>query len=84
MSDISHRTVRMTGRDVRQRHRAATPLTWLTASVAALAALGSLLALGAGTAEWAVLAVLAAVVLVVGLVLATWRAHASMHGEATS
>ena len=29
MSDISHRTVRMTGRDMRQRHRTATPLELL-------------------------------------------------------
>lgn len=78
------RRLRSDASTFRTAHRAATPLTWLTGSVAALAALGSLLALGAGTAEWAVLAVLAAVVLVVGLVLATWRAHASMDGEATS
>ncbi|MEV7527854.1 hypothetical protein [Agrococcus sediminis] len=60
-------------------HRAATPLTWLATSVAAVAALGSLVAgLQAGVEEWAVLAVLAAIVLVVGLALATWRAHASL------
>ena len=63
----------------RTAHRAATPLTWLTCSVAAVAALGALAAgFAGGAAEWAVLAVLAVVILVVGLVLATWRAHASL------
>lgn len=62
----------------RRAHRAATPLTWLTCSIAALAAIGSLLAAGAGgSREWAVLAALSAVVLILGLALATWRAHAS-------
>ncbi len=67
----------------RRAHRAATPLTWLACSIAAAAALGSLIAAGAGGfEEWAILAVLSAIVLVVGLALATWRAHASMQGEA--
>lgn len=60
-------------------HRAATPLTWLAAALAALAALGALVAgLQEGVEEWAVLAVLSAVVLVIGLTLATWRAHAAL------
>lgn len=62
----------------RTAHRAATPLAWLTGSVAAVAALGSLAARAVGTAEWGVLVVLAAIILVVGLALATWRAHASL------
>ncbi|GAA1426319.1 hypothetical protein [Agrococcus citreus] len=63
----------------RAAHRAATPLAWLAGSVAAVAALGSLAArAAAGAEEWAILAVLAAIILVVGLVLATWRAHASL------
>ena len=67
----------------RTAHRAATPLTWLSCSIAAAAAIGSLIAAtAAGIEEWAILVVLSAVVLVVGLALATWRAHASMHGEA--
>ncbi|MGM1028554.1 MAG: hypothetical protein ACQEWM_01640 [Actinomycetota bacterium] len=69
----------------RTAHRAATPLTWLTCSVAAVAALGALAAgIAGGVAEWAILAVLAAVILVVGLILATWRAHASGPGEAAA
>ena len=60
----------------RATHRAATPLTWLAASVAAVAAIGALIA------EWAVLAVLSAVVLVVGLTLATWRAHTALGDDA--
>lgn len=66
----------------RSAHRAATPLTWLAGSVAAVAAIGALVAaFAAGVEEWAVLAVLAAIVLVVGLVLATWRAHASLAAD---
>jgi hypothetical protein len=63
----------------RATHRAATPLTWLATSVAAVAAVGALIAgLQQGLAEWAVLAVLSAIVLVVGLTLATWRAHTAL------
>ncbi len=73
------RRLRTDARAYRASHRAATPLTWLTASVAAVAALGALAAGGAaGVEEWAILAVLAAVVLVVGLALATWRAHSAL------
>lgn len=64
-------------------HRAATPLTWLAAVVAAVAAGGSFVAGSqAGTKEWATLVVLSAVVLVVGLTLATWRAHTALGDDA--
>jgi hypothetical protein len=77
------RQLRADAATFRTAHRAATPLTWLVCSISAIAALGALVAGAAGgVREWAVLAVLAAVVLVVGLALATWRAHASMRGEA--
>jgi hypothetical protein len=77
------RRLRADAATYRTAHRAATPLTWLSCSIAAAAAFGSLIAAGAAAfEEWAILFVLAAVVLVVGLALATWRAHASMHGEA--
>ena len=67
----------------RATHRAATTLTWLAASVAAVAAIGALIAGSqAGIEEWAVLAVLSAVVLVVGLTLATWRAHTALGDDA--
>lgn len=62
----------------RTAHRAATPILWLAGSIAAIAALGALVAsLSAAVPEWGVLMVLAAVVLVLGVVLGTWRAHAS-------
>ncbi|WP_405217177.1 hypothetical protein [Agrococcus sp. Ld7] len=64
-------------------HRAATPLTWLAAAIAAVAAVGALAAgLGTGIGEWAVLAVLSAIVLVIGLTLATWRAHTALGDDA--
>lgn len=64
-------------------HRAATPLTWLAAVVAAVAALGAFVAgTMAAVDESAVLLVLAAVVLVVGLSLATWRAHTALGDDA--
>ncbi|WP_206446230.1 hypothetical protein [Agrococcus sp. KRD186] len=64
-------------------HRAATPLTWLTAAVAAVAAAGALVAGAQGsTDESAVLLALAAIVLVVGLTLATWRAHTALGDDA--
>ena len=64
-------------------HRAATPLTWLSCSIAAAAALGSLIAAGAAASEeWAILVILAVVVLVVGLALATWRAHSALADDA--
>lgn len=73
------RRLRADAATYRAAHRAATPLTWLTGAIAAIAGLGSLAArAAAGIEEWAVLAVLAAVVLVVGLTLATWRAHAAL------
>jgi|GEM_PF-2711451 len=77
------RRLRADASTYRRTHRAATPLTWLTASVAAIAALGALAAgAAAGIEEWAILAVLAAVVLVVGLALATWRAHSALADDA--
>ncbi|SFR98271.1 hypothetical protein SAMN04487783_0205 [Agrococcus baldri] len=64
-------------------HRAATPLTWLTAAVAAVAAGGALVAGAQGSAdESAVLLVLAAIVLLIGLTLATWRAHTALGDDA--
>lgn len=64
-------------------HRAATPLTWLTTALAAVSAVGGLIAgLEAGIREWAIFAVLSAVVLVVGLTLATWRAHTALGDDA--
>lgn len=67
----------------RATHRAATPLTWLAAAVSAVAAVGALIAGSqAGIEEWAVLAVLSAIVLVVGLTLATWRAHTALGDDA--
>ncbi|SDS43556.1 hypothetical protein [Agrococcus carbonis] len=64
-------------------HRAATPLTWLTAAVSATAAVGSLVAVAqAATDVAAVLAVLSAIVLAVGLTLASWRARTALGDDA--
>ena len=77
------RRLRATPAIYRATHRAATPLTWLAAAIAAVAAGGALAAgQAAGIEEWAVLAVLSAVVLVVGLTLATWRAHTALGDDA--
>lgn len=64
-------------------HRAATPLTWLAAVVGAVAAGGALVAGVQGSAEESsVLLVLSVIVLVVGLTLATWRAHTALGDDA--
>lgn len=77
------RRLRTDARVYRGTHRAATPLTWLTAAVAAVAAGGALVAGAQGsTDESAVLLVLAAIVLAVGLTLATWRAHTALGDDA--
>ncbi|GEK80981.1 SdpI family protein [Agrococcus baldri] len=60
-------------------HRAATPIVWLTGSIAVIAALAALAFAGSGAVrEGTVLVVLALVVLVIGLVLAGWRAVATV------
>jgi hypothetical protein len=63
----------------RTAHRAATPIVWLTGSISMLAGLGALLFAGSGAVrEGTVLVVLALIVLTVGMVLAGWRAVATV------
>lgn len=63
----------------RAAHRAATPIVWLTGSIAVIAAFAALaFAVSGALPEATVLVVLALIVLVVGLLLAGWRAIATV------